>query len=165
MADSDDRIETGLGPLEDEERNRTPRSAAGLGTGSGADEPAPITRNRRASAGGWLAVMFIVGAGMLLVALLAEEQSRSAGATALAGVAVLILAVTVVSEVFEPRLVATVGLLLGVALMASGLIPTDHLLPEWGRLVGGLSITIASAGALATYGSKSRRTREPMPRG
>lgn len=165
MADSDDRIEAGLGPLEDEQRSRTPPSAAGLGTGSSTGEPAPTTRNRRASAGGWLAVMFIVGVGMMLVALLAEEQSRSAGATALAGVAVLVLAVTVVSEVFSPRLVASLGFVLGVAMFASGLIPTDHLLPEWGRLVGGLSIALASIGALSTYGSKSRRSREPMPRG
>jgi hypothetical protein len=138
----------------------TPTDAATSGMISPAAEAPPTVRDRRASLGAGLTMIFV--AGLLLIgAALVGWGDRTAAVSAIAGIGVLALGVL---GLVSLRLAALVGLLAGIALAASGILIEPLQLPEWSRLAAGATVFMASAGILATKGNPSARAEEPEPR-
>jgi hypothetical protein len=142
----------------------TPETAALTGMTNPAAEASPTVRGRWSSAGGGILLFFVAGAGLLVCALLAPDDSSTQAGTAVAGSIVLALGLFAVTGLFRPAVIAALGLVAAVALIVSGLLAEVRLLPDWARLAFGTGLLIASAGSLAALANPSRRDEQPSPR-
>ncbi|HKJ35634.1 MAG TPA: hypothetical protein VKA36_03615 [Solirubrobacterales bacterium] len=94
--------------------------------------------------------VILAGGLVLLGAVVAAPDSGiNNGLTAIAGALTIVLAAILIAEIVDRRIAGMIGLLGGLALGISALVPETIEGPEIGRLLGGALLLMGSAGVLS----------------
>ena len=106
--------------------------------------PLPVSRRRRGIQRVAIWAILLAGLAMLTVALVSMADAASVGLTAVAGTIVVGVAGASVAEVMRPRAVGILALAIGIICVITALVPESFAVPEAARLVGGLTMVVAS---------------------
>lgn len=147
----------------DPAKGDNPESAAITGGVPAAAEAPPTTRGRASAAAGSTWIYLVLGVLLLLTALIADQDSGPALGTAIAGAALIAIAVMSLTGLGDPVTIAVLGFVAGVLLTIVAFSASDFDYPQLILLVCGAATFIASFASLAASRRPGGEDDEPSP--
>lgn len=145
----------------DSNQDANPESGAITGGVPAAAEPSPMTRGRASSAAGSTWIYIVLGAILLLTALIADQDSGPAAGTAVMGAALIAIGVISLTGLGDPVTIAVLGFIAGVLLTILAFTADDFDYAQLILLVAGAATFIASFASLATVRRPGSGDDEP----
>jgi hypothetical protein len=144
-------------------RESTPESAAVTGGVPAAAEAPPQTRGRRSSFAGfpWLAI--VAGIILVIVGLVADQDSESQIGTIVAGVTLIGASLLTMTGLLAPSLYALLLFLGGIVLAIAAFSATDFGIPEAFLLVAAAVTFLGAFGSLASSRNAAARPAADEP--
>ena len=148
----------------DPDKDATPETAAVTGGVPAAAEAPPTTRGRLSSAVASTWLSLLLGAVLIVTALVADQDSEAALGTAIAGGALIAIGVASLAGILGPVAVAALGFAAGVLLtVVAFTADEDFGYAQLILLVAGAAMFISAFASLAAARRPGRGEDEPRP--